>query len=108
MKVELVPAGSPPAQEAAQEAAQKKQARASAAAEKAAAEAAAKAASEAPASRSLSVQVEGDRVYYQVRDQGTGEVVKQIPPEEVRRVERNIARLLEEQAQQQHAVDVES
>jgi uncharacterized FlaG/YvyC family protein len=63
----------------------------------------------ASASRSVNVEVEGKRVYFQVVDQGTGEVVRKVPPEEVRRIARNVERLLDEQNPDSgHVVDVDS
>jgi hypothetical protein len=48
-----------------------------------------------PPERSLSIRVDKNkRIVYQIIDERTGEVVRQIPPEEVRRASRNIAELL--------------
>jgi hypothetical protein len=59
---------------------------------------------------SLSIRIDHNKqIFYQVIDEKTGQVVRQIPPEEVRRAGRHIAELLRSQeAQERHRVDVSS
>jgi uncharacterized FlaG/YvyC family protein len=63
-----------------------------------------------PPQHSLSIQIDQNRrVIYHVIDTRTGEVVRQIPPEEVRRAGRQIDELLRRQeAQGQHQIDLSS
>lgn len=59
---------------------------------------------------SLSIQIDQHRrVVYQVIDAKTGEVVRQIPPEEVRRAGQQVDELLRRQESQgQHQLDLSS
>jgi len=58
---------------------------------------------------SLSIRIDNDRrIYYQVIDEKTGDVVRQIPPEEIRRAGQHIAELMRQQAEDKHQVDVSS
>ncbi len=60
--------------------------------------------------RSLSIRVDGDkRVVYQVIDERTGEVIRQIPPKEVRRAAHNIAELVRSaETGQRHELDIDT
>ena len=63
-----------------------------------------------PPQHSLSIQVDQHRrVVYQVIDARTGEVVRQIPPEEVRRAGEQVDELLRRQESRgQHQLDLSS
>lgn len=58
---------------------------------------------------SLNIHLEDGRpIYWQIIDSETGEVVRQVPPEEVVRASRRIAEFLEAQeAKTKHVVDLE-
>ena len=62
-----------------------------------------------PPRHALSIRVdENRRIFYQVIDEKTGQVVRQIPPEEVRRAAQHISELLRSQEEQKRQVDVSS
>ena len=62
-----------------------------------------KAPSPAPVPKQLSVFIDGDKnVIYQFLDTRTGEVLQQVPPEEVLAVMRSIADMLRESEQKLH------
>ena len=60
--------------------------------------------------RSVSVRMDqSQRIYYELIDDSTGEVILQVPPEEVLRVARSITELLEAEREREHrTVDVKS
>lgn len=63
-----------------------------------------------PPQRSLSIRVdENKQIVYRIIDERTGEVVRQIPPEEVRRASRNIAELVRSsEARAKHQIDIDT
>jgi hypothetical protein len=63
-----------------------------------------------PPQRSLSIRMDEDkRILYQIIDQKTGEVVRQVPPEEVRRAAHNIAELVRvSEARRKHQIEIDT
>ena len=63
-----------------------------------------------PPQRSLSIRVDENKmVVYQIIDERTGEVVRQIPPEEVRRAAHDIAELVRSaETGQRHKLDIDT